>query len=124
MSLEDINNEIRAAVKLCTTGENENIIKVVHWGQLSSSPYFFIDMELCDFNLETYILQDWKPDIVREVPHFSDFDILPPLQKLRQIVTIMRDVTNGVAFIHQNNEVHRDLKPRNGRYFPKSFAHR
>ena len=84
MSIEDMNNEIRAAVKLCTVGQSGNTIEVIRCGQLPRYPYFFIDMELCDFNLETYILQ----------------------------------FANGVAFIHRNNEVHRDLKPRNGVCLP------
>jgi len=76
-------------------------------------------MELCDFNLETYILQDRKPDVACKVPHFSCFDVLTPHQRLAQLLTIMRDIANGVAFIHRNNEVHRDLKPRNGASLPK-----
>ena len=27
---------------------------------------------------------------------------------------ISRDVTSGLEYIHQNGEVHRDLKPKNG----------
>ena len=122
MSTEDINNEIRAVVKLCAANQNENIVQVIRWGQLPKSPYFFIDMELCDFNLETYVLQDWKPDVARKIPHFANFDLLTPPQRLAQMLTIMRDIVNGVAFIHRNNEVHRDLKPRNGTYSAKKFS--
>ena|SRR5436190_6051059 len=112
MSLEDVDNEIGAVVKLCR-GKNENVITAFGWGQLPRSPYFFIDMELCDFNLEAYILKDWKPEVACKVPHFRDFDILTLDQKLGQILTIMRDIANGLAFIHGHNIVHRDLKPRN-----------
>lgn len=34
--------------------------------------------------------------------------------KMIQILGIMEDVAAGVAFIHLHNEIHRDLKPRNG----------
>src|SRR5271154_2495645 len=66
--------------------------------------------------------KDWKPDVARKVPHFANFDLLTPHQRLAQMLTIMRDIVNGVAFIHRNNEVHRDLKPRNGTYSAKKFS--
>ena len=56
-------------------------------------------MELCDFNLEIYISRNWT---------------VRPWQRLAQIFTIMRDIANGVTYIHLLKEVHRDLKPRNG----------
>jgi len=30
----------------------------------------------------------------------------------------MKDILAGVAYIHEMKEVHRDLKPRNGRIIP------
>ena len=90
---EDIDNEINAITKLCTTGAHGNIVVVLRHGWLKSSPYYFIDMELCDKSLEQYI-QTSKVEI-------------------DGIWRIMGDITNGVAFIHSHKEVHRDLKPRN-----------
>jgi serine/threonine protein kinase len=28
----------------------------------------------------------------------------------------MSQIVNGLAFIHRNHEVHRDIKPRNGKF--------
>ena len=105
---------MRAIKKLCKPGANHNIVFAFEWGKLSNSPYYYIDMELCDFNLETYILRKWEPPMSLKVPHFTNFDLLKPDQKLGQILTIMKDIANGVAFIHLQQETHRDLKPRNG----------
>lgn len=114
MTFEDVRNELRAIGKLCNPGGNSNILSVFGWGMLPDSPYCFIDMELCDFNLETYILREWEPSMEVTVPDFTNFEHLKPSHKLAQLLTIMRDIANGVAFIHLLDEIHRDLKPRNG----------
>ena len=105
---EEVENEIRAVAKLCQPGANRNIVFAFKWGRLIGSPYFFIDMELCDFNLETYISQRWV-------------DRLEDRFKLPQILRIMRDITNGITFIHETKEIHRDLKPRNGNHVKDSI---
>lgn len=75
---------------------------------------YYLDMELCDLNLDTYIRRDWtKPGLRRKVPNFVDVDNLPLEFQLAQIGDIMKDITSGVAFIHSQKEVHRDLKPKN-----------
>ena len=40
--------------KLCKLGIHENIVSVLQHGKLSNSAFYFFDMKLCDFNLETY----------------------------------------------------------------------
>jgi serine/threonine protein kinase len=40
-----------------------------------------------------------------------------PVSRWLCICDIMEDITNGIAFIHSHNEVHRDLKPPNGMSF-------
>lgn len=39
---------------------------------------------------------------------------LPQRLDVSMIWNIMKDITNGVAFIHNHMEVHRDIKPTNG----------
>lgn len=73
--------------------------------------YYFLDMELCDLSLETYIERKWTPAMVEKVPYFTAE--LPSRMRMAQTWDIMEDLTRGVAFIHQHKEVHRDLKPRN-----------
>lgn len=42
------------------------------------------------------------------------YAIYPPDFRVMGIWNIVMQVANGLAFIHHHNEVHRDLKPRNG----------
>ena len=86
--------EIRVVQTLCN-GENINIVRVTKYGAIQSS-FYFIDMELCDKNLETYIKEShWLP--------------------MHEVWDIMKDVANGLAYIHLRSQVHRDLKPRNSK---------
>jgi len=64
--------------------------------------FYYIDMELCDLNLETYLYHEQLAE-----------EILLPISNVSQLWSIMQDITNGVAFIHGHKETHRDLKPRN-----------
>jgi serine/threonine protein kinase len=80
-------------------------------GNLAASPYYFIDMELCDLNLEDYIYRDPDLPIQSSVPRFVK--AAPSDVKVLQIWNIMKEITGGVDFIHDKNEVHRDLKPSN-----------
>jgi len=96
-----VQNEQRAVVKLCRDS-HKNLVSVLSVGRFADSSHYFIDMELCDRNLEDYI-QTSKVDIVR-------------------IWGIMSDISEGAAFIHSQSEVHRDLKPRNS--IPSSLSGR
>jgi len=69
-------------------------------------------MELCEINLENYILRKWPPAIVARISYFADE--LPARTRMSQVWEIMEDITDGLAFIHRNKEIHRDLKPQNG----------
>jgi serine/threonine protein kinase len=73
--------------------------------------YHFLDMELCDLTLGTYLHRDWDPNVAAKVPYFA-MD-LPATMRMTQILGIMEDTIKGVVFIHTNNEIHRDIKPRN-----------
>src|SRR5271163_1839091 len=95
-------------MKLCGSGAHTNIVEVLRLGELIGSPYYFIDMELCSINLATYIYSETQ---VEGVPYF--IKDAPPSVKLIQIWNIMRQVANGVEFIHSQKEVHRDIKPHN-----------
>jgi len=108
---KEIQNEARAAMKLSGF---PNVVSVFDWGNLHGSPYFFLDMELCDLNLEHFILRQWPSGLVDLVPSFTRVEMQDPSFRLVQIWEIMRDISAGVAYIHDCGEVHRDLKPRNG----------
>jgi serine/threonine protein kinase len=115
---KEIQNEIRAVLKVCC-GEtpHPNIVKVLRHGTLPITRHVYLDLELCEFNLEWYIKKRlWKP--TGEELSETGSSRLPQLELLtraRYIWVIMMQVASGLEFIHGLKEVHRDLKPRNGR---------
>jgi serine/threonine protein kinase len=84
-------------------------VTVLKHGHLINSPYYFIDMELCQTNLETYIY-------CTETPEFMEKLYCEDTKKPQNGVLwkILHDMAQGLEFIHQLKEIHRDLKPRNG----------
>jgi serine/threonine protein kinase len=103
-------NEVRAMGKLAT-GAHENIIKIFGFGELQNSTYHYIDMELCDFDLKEYI--DNRHQFESQSRVLGAFMDQGEKHSV-DVWNIMRQIANGVAFIHSHREVHRDLKPRNG----------
>jgi serine/threonine protein kinase len=72
-------------------------------------------MELCEFNLETYIPHLWEPTSLEKLTLVDQSPLIVKLEsRIKYIWAIMCQIAKGVAFIHQQKEVHRDLKPRNG----------
>jgi hypothetical protein len=54
----EADNEIRAIKRLCVT-RHPNIVQVVGYGELKRDSMFcFIDMELCDVSLDSYLRGD------------------------------------------------------------------
>ena len=107
---KDIEQEARAVDKLCRT-THENIIKIYQHGRFSpESPNYYFDMELCDVTLEEYIygrktgvrgLVDWETARKEGQHEFL-------------IIAIMQELLSGLAYIHEQDEVHRDMTPQNG----------
>jgi serine/threonine protein kinase len=78
-----------------------------------TSAIYFIDMELCNINLEEYIqgtkagvrgLIDWQTACIEGQRQFLIF-------------AIMQQLLSGLAFIHDHDEVHRDMALQNGIFF-------
>jgi serine/threonine protein kinase len=113
---EDIKNEMRAVAKLCmTSNTHKNIVSVFAYGNLTHFIYY-IDMELCDLNLDRWICAKWDETAAKKLPHLTVE--LPPRARMGQVWDIMEDITRAVAFIHDEHEIHRDLKPSNGTQQP------
>jgi serine/threonine protein kinase len=90
-------NEVRVISKLCKSNSHANIVSVFRLGDVKDSALFYIDMELCDGNLEQF-MRDRRGTI-----------------ELNDVWNIMVQVTSGLAYIHSQGEVHRDMKPRNSK---------
>jgi len=113
----DIQKEAEAVGKLCQPGTHKNIVAVFRQGRLSSSLYF-LDMEYCDLNLECWIQRRWSSALEQKLPYLTAN--VPSRTRMTLIWDVMEDLTKGVAFIHSQRQVHRDLKPRNSNSFQKA----
>ena len=102
---EDIINEMCAVISLCLFNEHKNIITVFQCG-CHSEPWYYIDMELCDFNLHNWICHQ-RDDRNKSSAEDSQ-------SYTAKICEIMRNIISGVLYIHSCNQIHRNLKPRNG----------
>jgi serine/threonine protein kinase len=115
---EIIDNEIRAALKVCRKdGAHPNIVTVSRHGTLPITKHVYLDLELCAFDLEWYIKERlWRP--TSEELSTTVQGSLPQLDlvlRARYIWLILMQVANGLCHIHGLKEVHRDLKPQNGK---------
>ena len=70
-------------------------------------------MELCDCNLETYLVGLRKTQ--REINTSSEDQNLSSIL-MKNPLDILKDITSGIAFIHEQGEIHRDLKPHNSQF--------
>jgi len=70
-------------------------------GKSKNSALYYIDMELCNGNLDQFI---------RDRGASSSTPIT-----IADIWDIMVQITSGLAHIHSQGEVHRDIKPRNSK---------
>lgn len=73
-------------------------------------------MELCQYNLGQYYT-DWMWNF----NELADPDPSQPVERaprMKAAWKIMKQIAEGVAFIHTNGYTHRDLKPVNGKSLP------
>jgi serine/threonine protein kinase len=92
-------------VKLCD-GSNENIVTVYNHGLLW--PNYFIDMEICMGSLQDFVHDRF---LVSGTLRWKTMD--KRAQILYMIRNLLRGICKGLKFIHDHDEVHRDISPDN-----------
>src|SRR5271169_2492118 len=113
--MEDAMEEVRAIEKISSKGNHNNLVAILKHGRLLESwPFYYIDMEFCEGNLEDYI-RGIHPEryAARLMSQFSSLGI-SYVGRVATIWDIMEQIASGICFIHICGQVHRDLKPRNG----------
>ena len=102
---------------------HQNLVQILCHGELRDPDHpFYIDMELCDIDLKEYIYRhkECRPlgyGIVR-----SDQHSLPLRDQPSYVWQIMKQISCGIAFMHQHKQVHRDLKPANSTLCPEPVS--
>jgi len=120
VTAEDIQKEVKAITDICASGGHKNVIRFIDHGPLRASDYYYIDMEICQCNLDRYIYTPSRP-----LFRFYQ-DLVPTYSKewksvrehRKNVWVIMGDITAGLEFLHDRGYAHRDLKPRNGQSYP------
>jgi serine/threonine protein kinase len=122
----EVDGEATVMEMLSQKGQNENIIEFLHHGSLEHPWNFkvcFIDMELADLTLSDYIKYvfhggplPFEIDAQRTNPTFSPRGSPELLERLHTVWTIGAQIAGALAFLHENNQAHRDLTPSNGMY--------
>jgi serine/threonine protein kinase len=106
-------------LKLCKPGSHKNVVEVFRVGDIvAQSRYYYLDMKVFDLSLDQYLRRDWTNELSEKAPYLAGVDKSPESLKTAQTQMIMQDIVNGVAFIHSQKEIHRDLKPSKST-FPK-----
>src|SRR5271169_2890676 len=108
---QDIENEKQAIGELCAIGKHRNIVDILHHDELGSSDYYFIDMELCDLDLNAYIRGTRSIGVDKSADQPSTNLVFVPndcgLQlKFQNTFTILQHITNGLEFAHVHKLVH------------------
>ena len=108
-------NEIEILDRLRLAKPHKNIVGILRHGQLTRSHYYYFDLELCQYNLHSYKGLMWEPTPAeRAISNPDDRISLDWTKRMREVWKIMRDVVNGLQYLHGMGIIHRDLKPRNG----------
>lgn len=119
----DIANEVEAIAFLFedeTAHSQMNLVRVFGWGLLNPLEYtYFIDMELCEFDLQSQIRfvndrREVMKAMVSTDATAGTNGFQEALLVVKHTVNTLRDIILGLGYLHGRELVHRDLKPANG----------
>src|ERR1700737_2401720 len=107
VSKEDINNERRAILQL-NERKHPHVLEIFGHGFIPDSPYYYIDMELGNFDLEQYLQQKELANMLPVgrssiVPHNATLQA-----RIHNIWTIIHQIAEGLRYMHSQHLVHRD----------------
>jgi len=106
--MEDYKKEVEAMKTVCNK-LHTNMIQYIDHGAIVPDSYF-IDMELCHINLNQYINGTESISGVHGLPAWNKED-----PDIFLIIAILQQLLSGLAFMHKEDKVHRDLDPKNGK---------
>ena len=105
-------NEVRIMQRLRQGEGCANVVAFLNHGFLQPRGVWFIEMELCDVTLSTFLYGNVQRTVAVHVSQQPPFSVLDPsLEKTRKIWDIMRQVAEGVAYVHSFDFVHMNLGP-------------
>jgi hypothetical protein len=124
-SNKDILNEVKVFAKLSESGKGSsyNLVQIYGHGWLPHSNYY-LDMELCSFNLDTWIRVTKGPDRTLSTVSAKPTSSLKPIhpsddserwELLEESLSIIIQIASGLGQLHNHELIHRDLNPRNGK---------
>ena len=96
------------------------LIEILEHGWLPQFSDYYIDMELCAYNLDAWIrnnepVLDPSNSVMQDILSY-EYDLWRSElgELLDEIMIIMLQIAKGLELIHSCKLVHRDLNPRNG----------
>src|SRR5579859_5900583 len=97
-------NEARAICALYEDGAHPNLVFVRGHGWRLSQGFYYIDMDICDFNLHNYI-RDTTLSHAAESRNLYDFTSLSHARetgkrKIWDTWDIMEQISSGIEYIH------------------------
>ena len=124
-TMQQIQQE-RKAVAIIQHRRHENVIMIHGAGQLSCFPadgpqFYYFDMDLCDMNLEQFIIGSDHFQSLRDTAGLA-FQLLlgstnPAPLGLHPTfpygVRVLQQITKGLKHLHDLGLAHRDMKPQN-----------
>ena len=127
MTISDILDEAQTIKKLYAQ-QHGLLIKILAHDWLPLSSDYYIDMELCAYNLDHWIRNN-------ENLYSIDGSVIQPssyehrcwasalIDLLEDVLFIMTQIISGLCYIHECQLVHRDLNPRNGKTSACAISH-